>query len=37
MTKQNWLVALLLGSPIGCFCGATQSTAQSPSGLTYRL
>jgi hypothetical protein len=37
MTKQKWLVALLVGSSIGCFCGADQSPAQSLSGLKYRL
>ena len=29
MTKQNWLFALLIGSSIGCVCGADQSPAQS--------
>jgi probable HAF family extracellular repeat protein len=33
MTKQNWLVALLVGSSIGCFCDAHWSSAQSLSSL----
>jgi probable HAF family extracellular repeat protein len=37
MTKQKWLVALLVGSSIGCVCDAQWSSAQSPSGLSYRL
>jgi probable HAF family extracellular repeat protein len=37
MTKQKWLVALLVGSSIGCFCDADWSFAQSLSGLKYRL
>jgi probable HAF family extracellular repeat protein len=37
MTKQNWLFALLIGSSIGCFCGADKSPAQSLSSLKYRL
>jgi probable HAF family extracellular repeat protein len=37
MTKQNWLFALLIGSSIGCLCDAHLSSAQSLSGLKYRL
>jgi probable HAF family extracellular repeat protein len=37
MTKKKWLVALLVGSSIGCFCDAHLSSAQSLSGLKYRL
>jgi probable HAF family extracellular repeat protein len=37
MTKGKWLVALLVGSSIGCLCAAGPSSAQSLSGLKYRL
>ena len=37
MTKQKWLVALMVGSSIGCVCDAHWSSAQSTSGLSYRM
>jgi hypothetical protein len=37
MAKGKWLVALLIGSSIGCFSGADQGSAQSLTGLNYRL
>ena len=37
MTKQKWLIALLVASSIGCFCGDSPTTAQSLSSIRYRL
>jgi probable HAF family extracellular repeat protein len=37
MAKQKWLVALLVGSSIGCFCGDSPTDAQSLSSLKFRL
>jgi probable HAF family extracellular repeat protein len=37
MAQQKWLVALLVGSSIGCLCGESPSTAQSLTGLKWRL
>ena len=35
--RRKWLVALLVGYSIGCFCAADQSPAQSLASLKFRL
>jgi probable HAF family extracellular repeat protein len=37
MTKQKFLVALLVGSSIGCFCDTHLTSAQNIPSLSYRL